>query len=508
MHYACKPQTRSPTMTPPNAAPTPRLHPLNGRPPDPAADHVLYWMTASRRPGWNHALDHAVALARAWDRPLVVLEGLGLRYPHASPRHHRFVLDGMVDTATALRARGVRVVSHVERRPGDGRGLLRALSAGACAVVTDLSAIPFLRRMIQAAAAAPVQAVAVDSIGLLPLHAVPRAFPTAHAFRRHLQHTLPAHLDAPPHPDPVAAVTLPRDADLPDLSAWEPQDPGGLRRLDLSDLPLDHTVAPVAERGGAEAAHACWRAFLDGGLAHYAEGRNHPDADGASGLSPYLHHGHLSVHQVLAELGGAHGWSPEALTPGGRGARTGWWGLPAGPEAFLDQIVTWREVGQGLAWHVPDAHTWGSLPAWARATLEAHAADPRPAPPSLATLEGARTADPIWNAAQRQLVASGRMHNYLRMLWGKKVLQWSATPWEALQTLLHLNDKYALDGRDPNTLAGVGWVFGRFDRAWGPERPIFGKIRYMTSESTARKLRLRGYLAQWGPEPGAREPRA
>lgn len=486
-------------MTPPSLAPTTRIHPLNARRPRPEAAYVLYWTTAYRRSGWNHALDHAVTLAHRWGRPLVVLEGLGLRYPYPSPRHHRFVLEGMADTAAALRARGVTVISHVESAPGDGRGLLHTLSTQACAVVVDLAATPFLRRIAQSAAAAPAEAVAVDSVGLLPISVSDRPFPTAHAFRRHLHRTLPGHLGASPHPDPAAAVALPQDPELPDLSAWTLADPVTLAGRDLTQLPLDPDVAVVDERGGPVAALACWRRFLESGLETYADGRNHPDADGASGLSPYLHHGHISVHQMLSELGEVHDWSPDALTPGGRGSRTGWWGLPPGPEAFLDQVVTWRELGQVLAWHVPDAHMWQSLPAWARTTLEAHADDPRPERYSRDELERAETDDPVWNAAQRQLVGSGRMHNYLRMLWGKKVLQWSPTPQEALETLLYLNDKYALDGRDPNTLAGVGWVFGRFDRAWGPERPIFGKVRYMTSQNTARKLRVRRYLERWGP---------
>ena len=163
----------------------------------------------------------------------------------------------------------------------------------------------------------------------------------------------------------------------------------------------------------------------------------------------------------------------------------------------MDEVVTWREVGQGFLWHVPNADEFDTLPSWALASLELHSADERPILYSVDELERAETHDPIWNAAQRQLVRSGRMHNYLRMLWGKKVLQWSRHPREAFATLLYLNDKYALDGRDPNSVSGVAWVFGRFDRAWGPERPIFGKVRYMTSESTARKLKLKRYLARW-----------
>jgi deoxyribodipyrimidine photo-lyase len=172
--------------------------------------------------------------------------------------------------------------------------------------------------------------------------------------------------------------------------------------------------------------------------------------------------------------------------------------MSPGAEAFLDQLAVWRELGFNMCSKREDAAEDESLPQWSRATLGRHAADPREVYP-LEALDQARTGDPIWNAAQRQLLAEGRIHNALRMLWGKKVIGWSATPQEALARLLHLNDRYALDGRDPSTLTGVFWCFGRYDRPWGPERPIFGTVRFMTSESSARKWRLRKYLERWSP---------
>jgi deoxyribodipyrimidine photo-lyase len=161
--------------------------------------------------------------------------------------------------------------------------------------------------------------------------------------------------------------------------------------------------------------------------------------------------------------------------------------------------VTWRELGLNRCLFDEASARWESLPAWARATLAAHARDRRPRLYDPEMLEQARTHDRLWNAAQRQLVREGRMHNYLRMLWGKKILEWSPTPQDALATMLRLNDRWALDGRDANSIAGTTWVLGRYDRPWGPERPIFGTVRYMSSENTARKVRLREYLARYGP---------
>jgi len=257
-------------------------------------------------------------------------------------------------------------------------------------------------------------------------------------------------------------------------------------------------VAPL--RGGARAAEQALSLFLARKLSLYPEERNHPDSDAASGLSPYLHFGHVSVHEVFARVMEKARWTPKKLSSTVNGLREGWWGAPAEVEAFLDELVTWRELGYNLCARRRDYDRYESLPDWAQATLEKHGKDPRPHRYSLAELDAAKTHDPIWNAAQRQLVAEGRMHNYLRMLWGKKVLEWSATPREAIEVLIELNNRYALDGRNPNSYSGIFWVFGRYDRAWGPEREIFGTVRYMSSDSTRKKLHLTEYLKRWGSQ--------
>lgn len=486
------------------AIPEQRVRALGDRPYRDGA-YVLYWMTAHRRVHHNFAIQHAAWQAARLGKPLLVFEALRADYPHASDRLHHFVLDGMADNAASLAAAGVRYLPYVERRAGAGRGLLAALAERACVVVSDEYPCGFIPRM-QAAAASRIAArlELVDANGIIPLRAPGSAFGSAHALRRFIQREGPVHLLARPLADPLAKLDVSRKPRLPAevTRRWPPVSAAELAhaRAFVSELPIDHAVGRVSLRGGSVAGRALASEFLSRRLHDYAEGRNHPDDDAASGLSPYLHFGHVGAHEVVAAVLEHEDWDPGQLGDyrDTQGGRTGWWGVSAAAEAFLDQLVTWRELGYQHCWYTSDYLEYASLPAWARKTLDAHRRDARPELYSLPDLERAQTADPIWNAAQRELLGDGTMHNYLRMLWGKKLLEWSPTPEQALERMILLNDKYALDGRDPNSYSGIFWVLGRFDRAWGPERPIFGKIRYMSSASTRRKLRLDAYLERWG----------
>ena len=207
----------------------------------------------------------------------------------------------------------------------------------------------------------------------------------------------------------------------------------------------------------------------------YAEARNHPEDPVTSGLSPWLHFGHLSSTEIFERIVGIEDWDPVKLGTDTKGARRGWWGMSEAAEGFLDQLITWRELGYHLCTYVERFDRFETLPEWARKTLDDHRGDRRDPCYSLEEFEAGETADPLWNAAQEQLRRDGMIHNYLRMLWGKKVLHWAESPEEAYRILIHLNNKYALDGRNPNSYSAISWIFGRFDRAWGPERPIVGK---------------------------------
>jgi deoxyribodipyrimidine photo-lyase len=239
------------------------------------------------------------------------------------------------------------------------------------------------------------------------------------------------------------------------------------------------------------------RLFLDERLESYAQFRNEPEKDVTSGLSPYLHFGHISCHQVFHELTHKENWSPNQLALEGKGQRRGWWGMGESAESFIDQLVTWRELGFNACYRTRDYDTYESLPSWAIQTLQEHQADKREYLYTLEQLERAKTHDLLWNASQMQLVQEGHIHNYLRMLWGKKILEWSRSPRQALEYMIELNNKYALDGRDPNSYSGILWVLGKYDRPWGPEREIFGKVRYMSSRNTARKVSVKEYMSKY-----------
>lgn len=481
--------------------PASRLRTVNVAPINPRGAYVLYWMIAARRVHWNFSLEYAVHQALALNKPLVILEALRCDYPWASARLHRFILEGMADNALALQKAPAFYFPYVEERKGAGRGLLETLAQKACLVVTDDFPAFFLPHMIETAGKKlDVRLDAIDSNGLLPLGAASQAYPSAYVFRRFLQKYLPGHLADMPQADPLAGCTLPQLEALPQavLAQW----PDARARLDtnnfaLDELPIDHRVGVTGLRGGAQAARKQLRLFLDERLPVYGQLRNEPERAVTSELSAYLHFGHLSVHEIFTRLTERENWDFGRLGPENKGQRAGWWGMSATAEAWLDQLVTWRELGYNFCRFRQDYDHYNSLPDWARATLEQHEDDPRPFLYSLEDFAQACTHDPLWNAAQRQLLRDGTIHNYLRMLWGKKILEWSRTPREALHIMIELNNKYALDGRDPNSYSGIFWCLGRYDRPW-PERPIYGKIRSMSSDHTARKFSLSRYLHRYG----------
>lgn len=481
-----------------------RIRRLNAAPMNETGDYVLYWMIAARRTSFNFGLDRAVAWARQFSRPLVIFEPLRIDYPWASDRLHRFVLDGMTDKRSLFNNIPAYYYPYVEPEKDAGRGLLLTLARRACVVVSDDFPCFFLPRMLTAAASSLlVRLEVVDSNSILPMRSCDCAFTAAFHYRRHMQRNLALFVDKAPNADALRAFDLPTPKGLLDgiQKRWPPASEKLLERdsLALAKLPIDHSIPLSPMVGGEIAAHAALAKFLREGLGNYKDAHNEPEVEGTSRLSPYLHFGHIGVHEIFDAVMRQEKWSIFKVGPKATGAREGWWGVSPGTEAFLDQLVTWRELAYNrCAFRPKDYDHYDSLPTWALETLARHESDPRPHVYSRAQLEAGQTHDPLWNAAMGQLRTEGWFHNYMRMLWGKKILEWSRTPREALGHMIAIMDRWSLDGRDPNAYAGYFWTLGRYDRPW-PERPIYGTVRSMSSGNTARKFPVKRYIAQYAP---------
>ncbi len=480
-----------------------RLSNANGHAFREEGDYVLYWMIAFRRSRFNFALQHAVDRAKEFGKPLIVFEPLRARYRWASDRLHTFVIEGMRDNQIALAKKPVTYFPYVEPKPGVGTPLLHRLARQACTVVTDEYPCFFLPRMIEAVKdRIPARLELVDSNGVMPLRSPDRTFTVAHSYRRWMQKNILDALLESPKEDPLKGVKLPTLDRLPKevSKRWPPAEIDKLLAPNgLDSIPIDHQVKPSTSiRGGSRDAAKRLTHFIEHDLSRYNDDRNHPDEQATTGLSPHLHFGHIAAHEIVASILDHEEWTPDRSSPA-NGKNNGFWNTSEPAEAFLDQMLTWREMSFNRTFREKDSYDqFETLPDWALKTLKKHRTDKREEIYSLTQFERAKTHDPLWNAAQREIVETGVMHNYMRMLWGKKILHWSETPQVALRIMIELNNKYGLDGRDPNSYSGIFWVLGRFDRAWGPERPVFGKVRFMTSDSARRKLRLSKYVERFG----------
>lgn len=440
--------------------PTERLRVLNSRETK-SGDYVLYWMQAAQRAEANPALQHAVRLANEQRRPCLAFFGLTERFPEANARHLAFMLEGLRETQRALADRGVRLVV---RRVQPDRGVVE-LGRAASLVVTDRGYLRVQKSWREKAAAAlACPLIQVETETVVPVEtASPKEEYSAATFRPKIRKILASSLAVPADRKP-----------LRDSLGWK-GDSLDLENIEdvLAGLKIDRSVGPSPfYRGGAEEAKRRFRLFLRERLDHFADLRNNPTVDFLSHLSPYLHFGQISPAWAAAKAAASKS---------------------RGREAFLEELVVRRELAANFVHYNGRYDSFESLPAWARTTLARHAADPRPVLYTRAELEAGKTHDPYWNAAQREMAVTGKMHGYMRMYWGKKILEWSAAPEDAYATALYLNNKYEIDGRDPNGFAGVAWCFGKHDRPWG-ERPIFGLVRYMNDAGLRRKFDADRYV--------------
>ena len=474
---------------------------------------VVYWMISARRTQWNHGLEHAIDIANENNLPLVVVEPLAIDHGWVNDRSHAFIIQGMADNSRAFTDSPITYVPYVETELNEGKGLMSRWMDNARVLVIDDFPTYYPRKVLEIAISiGKCEIHCVDSNGFIPFRSEDREFTTAYSLRRHLHKTILMHMQGFPHSNPISlGDKLPRIGEgivadvfsycntsvtsgdfLDNVSQGKESS-----RKELSKLAIDHTVPPVENmRGGSSAANLRWNDFLENKLINYSENRNQPEMKGSSGLSPYLHFGHIGIHQILNDIFQKYSWDISEIVLPNNGRRAGWWNLPAAVEGFLDQVITWRDLGFLHCAIVENHVRFESIPDWAQLTLGIHKNDQRPYIYSFEEFENANTHDDLWNAAQIQLKADGIIHNYLRMLWGKKILEWSPTPEIAMEYMIALNDKWALDGRDPNSYTGVGWVLGKFDRGW-TERSVYGKIRCMTTDSTKRKYKTKRYVENY-----------
>lgn len=437
-----------------------RIERLNSDPPA-RGRYVLYWMQQSQRAEFNHALEYAIQRANERHEPLLVVFGLTGHYPEANARHYRFMLEGLAETHSSLAARGIRLVI----RQGAPADVALSFAAQASVVVTDAG---YLRHQRQwrhrVAEQAGREVIQVESDVVVPVLSVSdKAEYAARTIRPKILRQLDRFL-----------------TDLPtvELARESPRVSGP--NLDLSDmdrvlanLNLDANVPPAEGfRGGTSEAHARLKRFLAKGLSAYGQGKPQPDAENISRLSPYLHFGQIAACDVALAV-----------------RRAGSAKVPA----FLEQLIVRRELAVNFVRHTPYYDAYESVPCWARVTLERHRHDPREHLYSISELDACRTHDPVWNALMSEMKRTGFMHNYMRMYWGKKILEWSPSADEAFRTAITLNNRYFLDGRDPNSWTGVGWLFGLHDRPWTP-RPVFGTIRSMSASGLTRKTDVAAFL--------------
>ena len=462
-------------MTPSGPIHPTRVRLLNDAPVNDAGRYVLYWMGAtSTRTRHNPALEYAVQQANELGVPPVVCFGLTDGWPEANERHYLFLLQGLAAVARALADRGIAFVV-LRGQPFDAP--LR-LAPAAKLVVCDRG---YLRHQkawtTHAALGAGRRVVQVEGDVVVPVNVAsdhhesaartlrPKIHRLWETYLTDLPETPVRHRSAGPKAS--AGLKLPAsDIDVTDPVA-------ALAKLDLPD----RTVHPVQRlAGGQVEAHRLLERFLTHELQAYTERRNEPAEQHSSLMSAYLHFGHVSPVELALAVR-----EHKQATPDDR-------------EKYLEELIVRRELSMNFAEYVPDYDRYSCLPNWAHKTLAEHAKDRRDPTYTRGQLEAAGTHDPYWNAAMVEMRDTGFMHNYMRMYWGKKVLEWRPTPEDAYDTLLAINNKFFLCGRDANSYANVAWVFGLHDRAWGPERPVFGKVRYMNAAGLERKYDVDGYV--------------
>jgi len=427
-------------------------------------DYVLYWMQSSQRAEQNHALEYAVKRANELDQRLLVVFGLTDDYPEANLRHYTFMLEGLKDVQEALQKRGIKLAV----REGSPEEVALDAAKHASLVITDRGYMrPQKKWREKVAGEAGCLVIQVESDVVVPVELASEKRETA---ARTLRPKIQEYIDdflVGLTPTKISKQSLNLKAEGLDLSDIE-------KVLDGMDLDRSAGALSHLYRGGTSEAKKVFRRFLKDSFDAYTGHRNQPQADDVSHMSKYLHFGQISPIWLVLEA---------------RKAST----KKDNIEGFAEELVVRRELSMNFVLYTPDYDSYSNLPDWAKKSLEEHRGDDREHTYTREQLESAETHDEYWNAAMKEMVHTGYMHNHMRMYWGKKILGWSSTPEHAYRTTLYLNNKYFLDGRDPNSFANVAWIFGQHDRGW-TEREVYGKVRYMSASGLERKAKPEQYV--------------
>ena len=431
------------------------------------SDYVLYWMQGSQRAEYNHALEYAVRQANDIGLGVVVVFGIMDDYPEANLRHYTFMLEGLAETQALLAKRGIKMVVRRGSPPDEAL----ELGQDAAMIVCDRGYLKHQRLWRdKIAQKSPCRVVQVESDVIVPLETVSsKAEYAARTIRSKIQNHLEDYL-IELKPVKVQHSTVNISVDGLDLK--QPADV-------LASLTIDRSVPAVTRffKGGTSQAKKIFGNFIRSKLKNYEKHHNQPQTDDISHMSMYLHFGQISPLYLALRINKTDHR------------------LDSAKGAFLEELIVRRELAANFVYYNKNYDNYDCLPDWAQKTLTDHQKDRRPYTYTRKQLEAANTHDPYWNAAMNEMKYTGYMHNHMRMYWGKKILEWSSSPELAFRNTLTINNKYFLDGRDPNSYAGVAWIYGVHDRAW-PQRPIYGKVRCMTASGLERKCDIQGYVSK------------
>jgi len=428
--------------------------------------YIIYWMSHSHRAHFNHSLEFAIELSNQSGKPLLVYFPITDKYKHSNARYYKFMLDGILEAKKSVEERGIKFAIE---KVNDIKRKIIELSENAYALITDKAYLKYYRKLNKYIAdGLDVPVFEIESDVCVPVEiASDKQEHYAFTFRKKIYSLLDKYIiELKPREPKIKSVSF-------DFGIEEITFNNSLEILNILNIDKSVSLSPFV--GGYSQARKYLEEFIEKKLHRYKEFRSHPELDYQSNLSPYLHFGQISPIEVVLEVLSKYGRKDENV------------------DSFFNELIVWRELARNFCYYNPNYNQYEGIPDWAKETLEEHKNDKREYIYTIEDLENAKTHDEYWNSAQLELLKTGKMHNYMRMYWCKKLIEWTDDPKKAFDIACYLNDKYELDGRDPNGYAGISWCFGTHDRPW-KERKIFGKVRYMSTSGLEAKFDIKKYV--------------